>query len=46
LGAPFWFDVLSKLVNLRGSGKVPVKKLDDERTPGDLTLTLKAESKT
>ena len=25
LGAPFWFDVLSKLVNLRGTGGVPAK---------------------
>jgi hypothetical protein len=28
LGAPFWFDVLSKVSNLRGSGKLP------ERTAG------------
>jgi hypothetical protein len=43
LGAPFWFDTLSKLVNLRGSGKIPVKKGDVEDAPGALTLTLKTE---
>ena len=25
LGAPFWFDILNKLVNIRGSGKKPEK---------------------
>lgn len=27
LGAPFWFDLLSKLVNLRGAGTIPVSKI-------------------
>ncbi len=26
LGAPFWFDLLNRIVSLRGSGKVPDKK--------------------
>ena len=25
LGAPFWFDVLNKLINIRGTGKVPAR---------------------
>lgn len=29
LGAPFWFDVLSKFINLRGTGKLPKS---DEKT--------------
>lgn len=30
LGAPFWFDVLSRLANLRSSGKKPKSTLDEE----------------
>jgi hypothetical protein len=26
LGAPFWFDTLSKFMNVRGAGKVPDAK--------------------
>lgn len=26
LGAPFWFDVLNKVINIRGAGKVPDEK--------------------
>lgn len=32
LGAPFWFDLLNKLVNLRNSGKPPEKDKEDEQT--------------
>jgi hypothetical protein len=32
MGAPFWFDLLGKLVNLRSSGKMPQKK-EEETTP-------------
>jgi hypothetical protein len=28
LGAPFWFDILSKLVNIRGAGDKPAKATD------------------
>jgi len=31
LGAPFWFDVLNKLVNLRSSGKQPEKSQQPEK---------------
>lgn len=31
LGAPFWFDLLSKVVNLRGSGTKPSTKTADEK---------------
>jgi hypothetical protein len=31
LGAPFWFDALSKIVNLRGSGRVP-RRASEERS--------------
>jgi hypothetical protein len=40
LGAPFWFDVLNKFVNVRGSGKAPEerpkkpKELPQPRSPG------------
>jgi hypothetical protein len=30
-GAPFWFDLLSKLVNLRGSGAVPATSQEEEQ---------------
>lgn len=26
MGSPFWFDILNKLVNLKGAGKQPIKK--------------------
>lgn len=32
LGAPFWFDMLQRLVNLRGSLKPSGKKADDEKS--------------
>src|SRR5437870_4444360 len=32
LGAPFWFDLLSKLINLRGAGAKP--KREDEMAKG------------
>ena len=32
LGAPFWFDVLNKLVNLRSSGNRPEKRQQSEKT--------------
>lgn len=31
LGAPFWFDLLNKLVNLRGAGKTPEKEAEAEK---------------
>ncbi len=31
LGAPFWFDLLNKLVNLRGGGKTPEKGVEAEK---------------
>ncbi|MDH5667144.1 MAG: hypothetical protein OEY86_03945 [Nitrospira sp.] len=31
LGAPFWFDVLNKLVNIRSSGKQPAKSQQSEK---------------
>jgi hypothetical protein len=30
LGAPFWFDVLNKIVKLRNAGRVPEKGKDQE----------------
>jgi hypothetical protein len=30
LGAPFWFDILSKLVNIRGTGDKPAKASDSD----------------
>lgn len=33
LGAPFWFDLLNKLVNLRGSGPKPTVSPDKPATP-------------
>jgi hypothetical protein len=32
LGAPFWFDLLNNLVNLRAAGKVPDDKTDSKQT--------------
>jgi len=31
LEAPFWFDVLNKLVNIRSSGKQPAKSQQPEK---------------
>jgi hypothetical protein len=33
LGAPFWFDLLNKLVNLRAAGKTPKKTEETPATP-------------
>jgi hypothetical protein len=33
LGAPFWFDLLSKLISLRGAGTISAPR--DDNTPGD-----------
>jgi hypothetical protein len=33
LGAPFWFDVLGKLVNVRATGPKPVQKPTEPQTP-------------
>ena len=30
LGAPFWFDLLNKFINLRGAGQKPAR--DDKKT--------------
>jgi hypothetical protein len=35
LGAPFWFDLLNKVVNLRGSGPKPASGTDAERKAAD-----------
>jgi hypothetical protein len=32
LGAPFWFDIINKLVSLRSSGKVPEKKEEENNS--------------
>lgn len=34
LGAPFWFDMLGKLVNLRGAGKLPQAEGQDTKKDG------------
>ena len=34
LGAPFWFDLLNKFVNLRVGGTKPEKKNNNSKTPG------------
>ena len=31
MGAPFWFDVLNKISNLRGSGAKPASSTDDKK---------------
>lgn len=33
LGAPFWFDTLNRIMNIRGSGKVPDQPQGDGKTP-------------
>jgi hypothetical protein len=37
LGAPFWFDVLSKLVSLRGAGQKPAEAKDDPTSSSALS---------
>jgi hypothetical protein len=32
-GAPFWFDVLDKVMNIRGAGKKPAKAEDQAQLP-------------
>jgi hypothetical protein len=39
LGAPFWFDLLSKIVNLRSSGNKPAKS--GEKDKGEVNLEIK-----
>ena len=39
LGAPFWFDTLSKLVSLRSAGKAPGKSSDEHTTVLDYPST-------
>ena len=36
LGAPFWFDLLNRLVNLRSTGSLPKKSNDTERSYGSI----------
>jgi hypothetical protein len=33
-GSPFWFDVLSKIINMRGSGQIPAAEKDREKPSG------------
>ncbi|MBD2441122.1 hypothetical protein [Nostoc sp. FACHB-110] len=35
MGAPFWFDLLSKIVNVRNSGKKPVVSTNEQTTEGE-----------
>ena len=35
LGAPFWFDILKRFVNIRNAGKVPAKSGAQSAQPGD-----------
>jgi len=38
LGAPFWFDVLSKLINIRNSGRKPEKaEKQSQKSPQEKT---------
>ena len=39
LGAPFWFDLLNKFVNLRGTGKPPPAETDRSDKPVGVTVT-------
>ena len=34
LGAPFWFDVLNKIVNIRGAGRAPNERSKSPEAPG------------
>jgi hypothetical protein len=40
LGAPFWFDILNKVINIRGSGKAPSEL---PKTPSDTPIPSSAE---
>jgi hypothetical protein len=31
MGAPFWFDILNKIANLRGTGRKPASSADREK---------------
>ena len=44
LGAPFWFDLLNKLVNLRSSGAPPKPATDDSKERDDTGATVAAPS--
>lgn len=33
-GAPFWFDILNKAINLRSTGKPPEVLVQKSKTPG------------
>ncbi len=49
LGAPFWFDMLGKLVNLRGTGKLPKPEEESPAgptTPPVIAVTLPASETT
>ncbi|MBU7585180.1 MAG: hypothetical protein KAF91_20200 [Nostoc sp. TH1S01] len=37
MGAPFWFDLLSKIVNVRNSGKKPAASTHEQATEGEST---------
>jgi hypothetical protein len=43
LGAPFWFDLLNKFVNIRAGGNAPNEK--DNKTPASKTLMLNQKPK-
>jgi hypothetical protein len=40
LGAPFWFDILNKFINIRGSGKSPSEL---PKTPSETPIPSSAE---
>lgn len=42
LGAPFWFDILNKFINIRGSGKAPSEL---PKTPSETPIPSSAEKK-
>jgi len=39
LGAPFWFDILNKLVDLRSAGKKPIDNSEKNTDPKSTTDT-------
>jgi hypothetical protein len=43
MGAPFWFDLLGKLVNLRSSGVIPTKEEKQDETLGNVSIDVNAE---